>query len=200
MIRAEIVNKSDTHYKGSTISDGVLEDIILSEILPRLPVKSLCRFKSVSKDWNNFITHHNHYFALRHHFHNSKNLFNSAYFFYHSECVISCTTDDLHHHFTMSMRFPNKFINRHCSTIGSINGFFFGLCYEPRDVFIYNPITKHVVYVPNPKDFYYIALVVHTSNNPYSGFEIVALEILQDNWLGFQVYFSKTKEWRESNA
>ncbi|KAK9145547.1 hypothetical protein Sjap_005450 [Stephania japonica] len=83
----ETVNSSYVvEIEGSTSFNNdttaiIADDILMDEILPRLPIKSLCRFKLVCKQWNNFITHPTHRFAISHHRYASKNLSNSAYFF-----------------------------------------------------------------------------------------------------------------------
>ncbi|KAK9094068.1 hypothetical protein Scep_025537 [Stephania cephalantha] len=183
--------------------DGLLEEIILYEILPRLPLKSLIRFKLVSTLWNNFITHNNFLLARNHHC-NSRNLSNSTFFFNNAERVIS-TRDDHNHHFKLS---NPEFVNQFLFVRGSINGLFYGYCKSPYlNIFICNPITKHVVYVPNPKHLIYFALAVDTHNTPQFGFLVVGIHIndgrynINSNWLNFEVYSSKAKRWRlVSNA
>ncbi|KAK9145550.1 hypothetical protein Sjap_005453 [Stephania japonica] len=93
----ETVNSSHVvEIEGSTSFNNdttaiIADDILMDEILPRLPIKSLCRFKLVCKQWNNFITHPSHRFAISHHRYASKNLSNSAYFF-NEQTERVCTT------------------------------------------------------------------------------------------------------------
>ncbi|GJR90740.1 putative F-box domain-containing protein [Tanacetum coccineum] len=42
--------------KRSTMEVHVPHDVILNHILPRIPAKSVCRFKCVSKEWHSFLT------------------------------------------------------------------------------------------------------------------------------------------------
>ncbi|KAK9145556.1 hypothetical protein Sjap_005459 [Stephania japonica] len=214
----ETVNSSYVvEIEGSTSFNNdttaiIADDILMDEILPRLPIKSLCRFKLVCKQWNNFITHPTHRFAISHHRYASKNLSNSAYFFNEQTERVVSIRDDPHHHFKMSNpTFINQFYeirgSEKCFRCirGSNNGLLFGL-FADRDIFICNPITKHVDHVPNPNpessSSFYIALLFDTHKYPYSGFKIVAMnnKNFDDSWLGFVVYYSKNKEWRQSDA
>ncbi|KAK9145557.1 hypothetical protein Sjap_005460 [Stephania japonica] len=214
----ETVNSSHVvEIEGSTSFNNdttaiIADDILMDEILPRLPIKSPCRFKLVCKQWNNFITHPSHRFAISHHRYASKNLSNSAYFFNEQTERVVSIRDDPHHHFKMSnptfikefyeIRGSKKYFR--CIR-GSNNGLLFGL-FADRDIFICNPITKHVDHVPNPNPesstSLYIALLFDTQKYPYSGFKIVAMnnKNFDDSWLGFVVYYSKNKEWRQSDA
>ncbi|KAL1825488.1 hypothetical protein ACET3Z_012266 [Daucus carota] len=58
-------HKSSRKLMGSDPGSLIPLEVIESEILTRLPVKSLLRFKSVCKTWNSLITDHN--FITRHH-------------------------------------------------------------------------------------------------------------------------------------
>ncbi|KAL1825489.1 hypothetical protein ACET3Z_012267 [Daucus carota] len=58
-------HKSSRKLMGSDPGPLIPPEVIESEILTRLPVKSLLRFKSVCKSWNLLITDHN--FITRHH-------------------------------------------------------------------------------------------------------------------------------------
>ncbi|KAK9135989.1 hypothetical protein Syun_015319 [Stephania yunnanensis] len=177
------------------------EDIIIQEILPRLPIKSLFRFKLVSKKWLNLITHDPLFLA--HHSHKGPsrtNITSPSYFSCKSELFFS--TDDC---YQFKWCKPNFLTGVMDDVMGSTNGLVYGVCSRYRKIFICNPITKHTVYVPNPEKQLTLSLACNPYN-PSTGFTIVNPIFLREENDGthnvdvfqFRVYSSKTGEWRES--
>ncbi|KAK9112772.1 hypothetical protein Scep_020291 [Stephania cephalantha] len=177
------------------------EEIIIQEILPRLPIKSLFRFKLVSKKWLNLITHDPLFLA--HHSHKGPsrtNITSPSYFSCKSELFFS--TDDC---YQFKWCKPNFLTGVMDDVMGSTNGLVYGVCSGYRKIFICNPITKHTVYVPNPEKQLTLSLACNPCN-PSTGFTIVNPIFLREENDGthnvdvfqFRVYSSKMGEWRES--
>ncbi|KAK9109258.1 hypothetical protein Sjap_017318 [Stephania japonica] len=83
--------------------------------------------------------------------------------------------------------------------LGCTNGLLYGTLSRNTEVFIFNPITKDTVYIPNSKNHRSLGLVTDP-HNPDFGFTMVSLVFSRGDYcpLKFQVYSSKTGEWRAS--
>ncbi|KAK9084386.1 hypothetical protein Scep_030857 [Stephania cephalantha] len=177
-------------------SEDILEDIVIYEVLPHLPLKVLCRFKSVCREWNRIIS--NDPVFVDSHIRkgpNSTNFTESSFLCKKREYVIS--SDPWYHQFNLS---EPDFGNCICNTIHGLIYGFADMCYQ---IYIYNPFTKHdPIYIPNPKCRLKVTLAYDPYNNPSFGFAIVALVQLEEgsNCYAFEVYSSKTREWRVSKA
>ncbi|KAK9085160.1 hypothetical protein Sjap_025571 [Stephania japonica] len=189
-------NKKNNRKNKSSYSDFLNDDFIIYEIIARLPVKSVFRFKAVCKNWNDIISHSPSFSAC--HFRkglNATNFNGSALFSKKRQYVIS--SDPSFHQFNLSN--PDYALTVHSSS----HGLLYGTCSWYSQMYIYNPITKHEpIYIPNPKRGLYMALAYDPYNNPSFGFAIVVISPLKEenNWWEFEVYSSKTYEWRVSNA
>ncbi|KAK9109255.1 hypothetical protein Sjap_017315 [Stephania japonica] len=178
------------------------EDIIFQEILPRLPLKSIIRFNLVCKRWFNVLTHDPRFPVQHSKNHNRSNdIISSGFFCARSELFISGDEDQCYE-FRWS-RYQSPFMSS-CKVLGSSNGLLYGTRYGYREIFICNPITKHIIHnIPYPKDGKDIALA-SDPYNPNLGFTIFAIYISQENYdddlmlLKFKVFSSKTWEWRMS--
>ncbi|KAK9086261.1 hypothetical protein Syun_028655 [Stephania yunnanensis] len=186
--------KKKGNYK--SWSEDILEDIVIYEVLPHLPLKVLCRFKSVCREWNRIIS--NDPVFVDSHIRkgpNSTNFTESSFLCKKREYVIS--SDPWYHQFNL---LEPDFGNRICNTIHGLLYGFADMCYQ---IYIYNPFTKHdPIYIPNPKCRLKVTLAYDPYNNPSFGFAIVALVQLEEgsNCYAFEVYSSKTREWRVSKA
>ncbi|KAK9112712.1 hypothetical protein Scep_020231 [Stephania cephalantha] len=178
------------------------EDIIFQEILPRLPIKSIIRFKSVCKTWFNVLTHDPR-FPVQHSKdpNRTNDTISSGFFCARSELFISGDEDQCYK-FTWSQYQP-QFMSS-CKVLGSSNGLLYGTRYGYREIFICNPITKHIILnIPYPKNGKDIALA-SDPHNPNLGFTIVAIDVSHENYnddlmlLKFEVFSSKTREWQAS--
>ncbi|KAK2659686.1 hypothetical protein Ddye_006219 [Dipteronia dyeriana] len=113
---------------------------LIDEILSRLTVKSLCRFKCISKNWLYMIS--NPHFVKMHlsrtqTLGRTRLLADGTFDLFSSDLQTVSFNDDK---ITMqSLQFPEKF---HCITcIGSCNGLL-GLIMEYSELFVYNPSTQ----------------------------------------------------------
>ncbi|KAK9086315.1 hypothetical protein Syun_028709 [Stephania yunnanensis] len=191
-------NKQKEISKMNNSCHDLPAELIIFEILARLPVKSLFRFKSVCKDWNDLISH-NSVFAECHSRKgpNATNfLTGSSFFCRNREYVVS--SDDAYNH---QFHLPRPTFC-HRSVCSSSSGLLYGLNSTFTEVFICNPITKQVTCIPTRKRLLCVALAYDPYNDPDSGYAVVALVRAEDDddWFTFEVYSSKTCEWRESNA
>ncbi|KAK9085402.1 hypothetical protein Sjap_025813 [Stephania japonica] len=171
--------------------EGVSEDLTFCEILPRLPMKLLFRFKLVCKRWSDLITPNNKLLAHRHHSLNCMNL-SSIGFYFDSPIVMTMTINS-------NCWNPISWTFIAMLKVQSMDYFMASVLGLVIETFICNPITKQVVRVPNPNNRYHIALVVDNHYNRQFGFVIIAIVKMQDA-VTFEVYSSKAKEWRSSNA
>ncbi|KAK9109811.1 hypothetical protein Sjap_017871 [Stephania japonica] len=174
------------------------DDIIFEEILPRLPIKSLCRFKSVCKKWFNLLTH-DPIFPKHHSQKYPIGTTNPTTFFSHHYLNVVFFFFDSQFKWSTPISLVRCLLDM---VMGSANGLIYGRCSTSTRLFIYNPITKHTVYVPYPRYSLRFALVCDPSN-PSLGFTMVSpVSIREHNdgfeTLQFKVYSSKTGEWRVS--
>ncbi|KAK9135916.1 hypothetical protein Syun_015246 [Stephania yunnanensis] len=160
------------------LQSKLTEDIIFEEILPRLPIKSIFRFKLVSQKWLNFITHDP--LLPTHHSQKGPNTTNditsSGLFCPRSQLFFS--SDDHNHQFKWNK--PEFMTGQPDEVLGCCNGLTYGMLPGYLKIFIFNPITKHTVYAPN--------LLNHSL-----GFTILAIH---NDKRKFKLYSSKTGEWR----
>ncbi|KAK9084325.1 LOW QUALITY PROTEIN: hypothetical protein Scep_030796 [Stephania cephalantha] len=191
-------NKQKEISKMNNSCHDLPAELIIFEILARLPVKSLFRFKSVCKDWNDLISH-NSVFAECHSRKgpNATNFFTGSSFFCRNREYVVSSDDAYNHQFHLPRP---TFCHR--SVCSSSSGLLYGLNSTFTEVFICNPITKQVTCIPTRKRLLCVALAYDPYNDPDSGYAVVALVRVEDddNWFTFEVYSSKTCEWRKSNA
>ncbi|KAK9099777.1 hypothetical protein Scep_023207 [Stephania cephalantha] len=196
--------------KISTVFDAHLtDDVLICEVFPRLPIKQLFRLKLVCKRFNNSIPNDPRLIsAFRSHntptHHDSSN--SSLYF---DGRVISTDEDDDAGIKNIGLRFVSK---EFVSVKGFNNGLLYGSCFSECDrgcfikykIFICNPITKQFVLAPHPKLFCHVAnslALDFDPKNPHFGFSLIVLyRVKNSNCYQFEVYSSKTGEWRLSDA
>ncbi|GAB4855312.1 hypothetical protein Ancab_023931 [Ancistrocladus abbreviatus] len=127
---------------------------LLTEILSRLPVKHLLRFKSVSKQWLNLISDRR--FSL---FHSQRhpNPPSSALFFNHSLCSSWSSTFKFiplqnHHQVTDSPPFLSLFNSSSMAILQSTNGLVLCKSVSKSDLayYIFNPTINQISQLPFP--------------------------------------------------
>ncbi|KAK9112708.1 hypothetical protein Scep_020227 [Stephania cephalantha] len=199
-------NKQQTLEKKKNLNvcvGSIGEDIIFQEILPRLPVKSIFRFKLVCKKWLNLFTH-DPLFPKHHHEKISRpnrNIAASSNFLSYGSRSLFIFNDD--HTDQFELQAPRFMTGLRDQVMGSTNGFIYGVCSDSQKIFICNPITNHAVFIHNPKKHLSIA-VACDPYDPNFGFTIVSHFIRKKNddinnsVLQFEVYSSKTSKWRVS--
>ncbi|KAK9109257.1 hypothetical protein Sjap_017317 [Stephania japonica] len=87
----------------------------------------------------------------------------------------------------------------HVKLSGCTNGLVYGTLNHYTEIFISNHITKHTVYIPNPKNHRSLGLATNPYN-PDFGFTMVSVGFSREDHgvLKFEVYSPKTAEWRAS--
>lgn len=133
---------------GRSRSRGLPEDVVISEILHRLPVKSLLRFKSVSKSWLAHITNPN-FHKLHLHHHTSKNKTPSfitktstvdGFLLVHLNNTAPTTST------VVDLKQPPR--SKRVYLIGSCRGI---ICLGQDDLIcLWNPATKQYKHLPTP--------------------------------------------------
>ncbi|KAK9135904.1 hypothetical protein Syun_015234 [Stephania yunnanensis] len=186
MKKTKTINRSSS----SSVESEIGEDIIFQEILPRLPINSIFRFILVSKKWLNLITRDPLFHAL--HSQKCPNITTSGFFCPQSKLFFS--SDDHYYQFKWSkLEFTSSpLVNFSAST----NGLLYGMHNHCRDIFIFNPITKHALSIPNSKSLGMLGL----ATNPDFGFTMVSVSVspYRHGLLKFKLYSPKTAEWRVS--
>ncbi|KAL5569833.1 hypothetical protein UlMin_026408 [Ulmus minor] len=199
-------------HSAQTIANN---DDLLIEILLRLPIKSLLKFKSVSKHFLSLITHPR--FSGRHSSHPSTA---SALFF--KRCVSVRTTEfnfiNFNNRSSNSSPAPSRSFSfadeRSCITIlQSCNGLL--LCSTShrvesrRNYYVYNPTTKHYSILPrlpvprtstSSRTVYRMSLAFDPSKSP--NYKVVCVRNCDSITGQFQIeiYSSDTGPWRLSGG
>ncbi|KAK9116974.1 hypothetical protein Sjap_015921 [Stephania japonica] len=183
------------------------EDLILQNILPRLPINEIFKFKLVCKNWRNLISQDS--FSAIHNSVNNPaktNWHSNSSFYFLADIHRVISSDDGRNQFKVPR--PLGVLLKGIPSIrGSANGLIYGLCFHGagEEIFVCNPIIKQVVYVDKPKDLCTLALAYdpHITNG-FVGFKIIGVFSYVDHhdekrfW--FEVYSSMTGEWRALNA
>ncbi|KAK9112714.1 hypothetical protein Scep_020233 [Stephania cephalantha] len=146
------------------------EDIVFQEILPRLPIKSIFRFKLVYKKWLNLFTR-DPLFST-HHSQKCLERSNNITYFSH-KCNRFITEDD--HFMNWSEPTFTEVPYYHNRVLGSVNGLVYGSCYKHSEIYVCNPITKHTVFVPKLRR---AALECWLSLGPMHGIPTLASHLL----------------------
>ncbi|KAK9107895.1 hypothetical protein Syun_023906 [Stephania yunnanensis] len=203
-----MVDSSKNIDESSVVLRGNIdEELIVHNILPRLPINKIFQFKLVCKNWRDLISQDS-FSAIYNSVSNPMNCYchssSSFYYLFDVNRVIS-SDDDGQNRFKLPQHL-GVFLKGIPSIRGSTNGLIYGLCFHGagEEIFVCNPITKQVVYVDKPKDLCTLALAYDPHNaNGFGGFKIVGVFSYIDRgekryW--FEVYSSKTGEWRALNA
>ncbi|XVF11232.1 hypothetical protein REPUB_Repub08aG0008600 [Reevesia pubescens] len=196
IVRRSSSNRSYTESSQSGNAEAIANNYdLLIQILVCLPVKSLLRFKSVSKAWSL-----------------SSLIPNSLATFFHTYQALSWTKLVLH-----SLKFLN-FINHPSGLkiLQSHNGFLLCSSFRDRfrhDYYVYNPTTKQFVTLPPPANqntliVFGVNLAFDPTNSPHYKFVFVQEP---DPWLDLrddpesryasqqiEIYSSRTQSWRLS--
>ncbi|XP_021750762.1 F-box protein CPR30-like isoform X3 [Chenopodium quinoa] len=172
---------------------------ILSEILSRLPVKSLLRFISVCKFWNSLIKSPN---FIKSHLNQTLISDSDRYLLKSSaDSPFFISQIDLHHnHFSFSeLDLPLEYED--VEFFNSCNGVICISDYHKIDVFLFNPLTKSYRKLPvkrNPKhDFVLFGFGYDSNNDDYK-----VLRILQRHNCGksshdeVQLYSLNNNSWK----
>ncbi|KAK9109207.1 hypothetical protein Sjap_017267 [Stephania japonica] len=187
MKKRKLIVRGFAGMEERTIGD---DEIIFQEILPRLPAKSLCRFKLVCKKWLNLLTHDPLFLA--HHSQKAPNTTNISSFLALREGLFFSSDGQC-----SRFRWPKEVV------MGSTNGLVYGMQYDDYNrfsrIFICNPITNHAVHVPNPTGHMSLLALAWDQYNATFGFTLVQPVFLYNEGVyQFQVYSSKKGEWRVS--
>ncbi|KAK9116973.1 hypothetical protein Sjap_015920 [Stephania japonica] len=192
-------------------SGNIDEELIVDNILPRLPVNKIFQFKLVCKNWCNSISQDS--FIVKYNsINNPTNCHSNSSFYYLADTDRLISSNDSRNQFKlpqplcMFLKGIRKKKNKGIPSIrGSTNGLLYGLCdYGAGEkIFVCNPITKKVFYVDKPNDLRMLALAYDLhNNNGFDGFKIFgAFSIYHfEKWFRFEVYSSKIGKWHALNA
>ncbi|KAK9084175.1 hypothetical protein Scep_030646 [Stephania cephalantha] len=182
--------------------DGALMDILIYEVFTRLSIKQLYRLKTLCHKFNDSIPHDPAFVAAyrsRRRSSNSSHCSNSSLYLCRSRRVISNAENNDSEFTHLELGFGKNVVR----VKGATNGFLYGYCLHPLELFVCNPITKQFSCVPNPirkKEPRSLALAVDPYD-PSSGFSLIALNsLLVSNFFQFMVYSSKRGKWKSSEA
>ncbi|KAB5531625.1 hypothetical protein DKX38_018295 [Salix brachista] len=176
-------------------SVSTLPEEMIIEILTRLAVKSLLRFKSVSKDWCSLITNPEFITA---HLHNSTQKPSILLEGFRSEEEESSTLSLLHHRDTSTtfdfLRIPqslmydytfmrNSFLNQEIypdisfTLLGSTGGLLCSkVCDNLRiDYVLWNPATRNFIYAKRPRQIFKILLDGFGHNSKMNDYMLVKI-------------------------
>ncbi|XP_027338906.1 putative F-box protein At3g16210 [Abrus precatorius] len=193
--------------------DGFLPDDVLINILKRVLVKSLIRFKCVSKDWLNLLQ--TPYFTEQHLHHSSHNstflLLQRIPHSFHrpsltaSECLIG-PDFTVHHPQFIDFTSPDAMI------VGSCNGL---LCVRHSNykLSLFNPATRQIRHIPETlihvKSCYYVGFGFSPVVNDYKIVRISLSELNDEDGIVVldnvrvnraEVYSLRTGSWKEIDA
>ncbi|GMN41041.1 hypothetical protein TIFTF001_010269 [Ficus carica] len=204
---AAISNSTPPSRSAETIAHN---DDLLIEILLRLPIKSLLKFKSVCKHWLSLISDPN--FSLRR---NSIPVPVSGIFFSRSSRNVARISefDFVNLNLTDSSKSPFRslpFADDSHSGAGigqSCNGLL--LCYsirvlKQRDIFVFNPTTKQCTKLPSISQFRDgalqqvsgLSLAFDPSNSPHYKVVCVWNSYSESNQHRIEIYSSETRQWK----
>ncbi|KAI8567203.1 hypothetical protein RHMOL_Rhmol02G0102400 [Rhododendron molle] len=117
-------------------SDGTLPEEILIDVLARLPVKSLCRFKCVSPSWNSLISHP--YFAKTHLNRTNKHPYPNKIIISTNDNLYSVDFTDLN---TTITKLDFSAMAQHAAVRNSCDGLLLASDNERSILFLLNPST-----------------------------------------------------------
>ncbi|KAK9947278.1 hypothetical protein M0R45_002911 [Rubus argutus] len=174
-MKMDIKSSSSSSSSSFSITDNQhLPCEIIEKILLQLPVKSLLRFKCVSKSWltlisdHKFIKSHLHQYSTKHHrdqtsslvMLSSSSLLHSLHLQEAPAAITEADADDVllkSMAVTSTLRRPAA---KDVKIVGSCDGLLC-LVLDSQHMIIYNPSTRHVQQVPSPdeavlgKDYFY---------------------------------------------
>uniref|UniRef100_A0A2N9GCW1 Uncharacterized protein n=1 Tax=Fagus sylvatica TaxID=28930 RepID=A0A2N9GCW1_FAGSY len=191
--------RSTTNSSNNSAETIASNEDLVAQILIRVPVKPLLRFKCVSKQWLSLIS--DSHFCHRHHHHTSL----STIFLRRTPSLFQfIPLHHTHHHTTppfTSLSFINH--NEKIKILQSCNGLF--LCrsqIQNRDFSYYvcNPTTKHFSTLPpittnGPISIFGVNLAFEPSKSPYYQVICVRSSDVSLYYYQIEIYSSKTRAW-----
>lgn len=178
-----------------------LSDVVKQYVLPFLPAKSLCRFKAVSKEWNQWISNPFLAHLQTTHFKDISGLL--------------CQSPGLDPSFisfnqdaygipTPSLEFLPELVNIRTTC----NGLFCCQSVFEFGYYICNPVTKEWHVLPEPNFFHgpetAVALVFEPTTLSFSAhYELVCAVPVNQNYVSiffFEIYSSRSKSWRTAET
>ncbi|WOL03618.1 F-box protein [Canna indica] len=170
------------------------EDVLSMEILPRLPLKSLFRFKCVGKSWHRLIADDDH---LR----RRLPLLTTAVF-YHSDSTskeprFACTSSDAGELQESALDFFP--FHRNSTIIDCCGGLLLSYATSTSSFYVLSPITKRWVTLPPARKSTHLAVLAF---DPYHSKEFKVISFA--GWLPqgaqLEVFSSETSEWAERSV
>ncbi|XP_076913237.1 F-box protein At5g07610-like [Bidens hawaiensis] len=174
----------------------VSNDDLLTEIIIRLPAKSILRFKSVSKHWLWLLSH-------KHFTHRYDKLSKSpGTFAVISTIYVPFNVDDQNPPPFSSL--DSYFNSDDVRIVQSCNGLL--LCHTRREYegdhryYVFNPTTKQLATIPpvcgELKGFYFMALAFHQKDCPH--YKVICVRAFEPHGILFQlqIYSSETRKWK----
>uniref|UniRef100_A0A0A0KXX0 Uncharacterized protein n=2 Tax=Cucumis sativus TaxID=3659 RepID=A0A0A0KXX0_CUCSA len=179
-----------------------LEEAIAKHVLRFLPAKSLIRFKSVSKNWYNWINSPFFTHQQATHFTKTSAFISQAY---HRFCPFFIP---LHRH---SHGVPSSAFLPFLPQMSTIRTTSHGLLcckstFQDNTYFIANPTTERWIELPEPTLFHSSVSALSLAFTPstynfYSHFQLVcAVPIPSVRAVFFEIYSSRTNSWRLSDS
>ncbi|XP_076906696.1 F-box protein At5g07610-like [Bidens hawaiensis] len=205
------INKTcinDSNHQPTQPESLVLSnDDLLTEILIRLPVTSILRFKSVSKHWRWLLTHTH----FTHRFDN--NISKSHGLFFSGYISTLYVLFDVENRSTPPFRSLDIYINRpQVNIVQSCNGLL--LCCSDRGpqggkgalkYYVFNPTTKQLTIIPPviggyraSKTICLAALAFHQNQTGCVHYKVVCIRSFEPrgNTFQIQIYSSETRKWK----
>ena len=202
---------SQPRRKPKLLSSEVVPDDVVFDILTQMPVKSLIRFRCVSKSLNSIITNPN---FIKKHF-NRPNANNNGYLLYlrRSEdyyslrnelCTVVCNSDKTLSHVS---RFQIPF--SHVRIVDFCNGIFCMYNYNNNNiVYLWNPSTRKFKMLDYTRfcfsftsGFVSLGFAYHSQNNDFKILRIVSFKRILGEQLRrtvlAEVYTLSTDSWRK---
>ncbi|KAL4589061.1 hypothetical protein LXL04_001963 [Taraxacum kok-saghyz] len=180
-------------------------DILFSNILPRLPPKSLSRFKCVSKQWHSFLRPPR---FLQMHILHAKNTQNEKYIFLPNTRpwdfrTIDCETPE--DGFTTSRPFPFKVgLRQDISILSSVNGLvcvgiinYSSLDDKISHIILWNPVTNDQKMLPKYRSRRCYMTALHKYELYYSFSENDYKLIWISHRRNVRIYSLKSNKWRK---
>ncbi|XP_076954512.1 F-box protein At5g07610-like [Bidens hawaiensis] len=183
------------HQSGALI--GSNEDL-LTEILIRLPVTSVLRFKSVCKHWRLLLTHT--HFTHRYDNNNNNNLSQSHGIFAGNIYV----PFDVENRSPPPFRSLDSYFNRaDVEIVQSCNGLLLCSAAHNGDVeyYVFNPTTKQLAFILSIPGGHKVLKTIHSMALAFHHthcVKVVCIRYLDSNWrlIHVQVYSSDTRIWK----
>ena len=205
------MSDSPPRRKPKQLSSEHLPYDVVFDILTQLPVKSLIKFRCVSKSWNSMITKPDfiktHFDIAKSLSHNNKNN-NKGYLLYMPEnddfffllrkelCTVVCNSDRT---FTEISRFQIPIT--HVRIVGFSNGMFCLHNFYNNVLYLWNPSIRKFKMLPNPhlthpsyRRRVVLGFAYHSQNNDY---KILRILIFYNKRAEAEVYTLSTDSWRK---